>query len=234
MVNAVIRLLIVFLGLSLIGCATPPPEQRRFIPKVLSGDFKLGNQGPDEGVVVVSLSASGQGITGHLYGITRFGDGDTHGAIVAFNGKHPADFNVSDGANNLNGGGRLLVIALPSGTYAFNGFLVGMQGRVYNQTTQYRPTFSVAPESITYLGNLHTNIAYSVQQNGFVFGMSARDARDRDFKLLRERFPHVDGARVALALLPGNEKSKAVSDTAKSISDALPTKLDDLNGLMKR
>ncbi len=231
------RILIAAAVCVLAGCAnqpsTTPPPANTFKPKELLGDFRPGTQGANEGIVIVSLSALGQGIEGEVYGLTRIGEGGAVGGLTAYGPKTARDFQLVDTANNRNGGGRLLVMALPSGTYSFTGFVVRIQGRLYNTSSQYRPTFSVTPGSIVYLGNVHTTIAYSMQQNGFVYLMTSRDARERDFKLLRERYPFIDGARVAIALLPGNETKTPVSNANKSVGDAVSTNLDDLSGLMK-
>jgi hypothetical protein len=226
------RILFALLLAVFAGCANQPQQPSKLQPRELLGDFKPGTQAADEGIVIVSLSTIGQGIAAQVYGLTRVGEGGGYGALTAYSPKSPRDFQLTDATNSRNGGGRLLVVALPAGTYSFNGFLVSMQGRTYNTSTQYRPTFSVTPGSIVYLGNLHTTISYSTQRNGFVYVMTSRDTRDRDFKLLRERYPHIDGGHVAVALLPANDVRTPVA-ASKAVSDSTPTNAD-VKGPTKR
>lgn len=181
-------------AISLAGCAA----------KNVRNDFNFSKEGK-EGIVVISVS--------HDDGVPRNAK-----AIFYIDGSPASGGTMVRSIDDIVPGiagrsefedsrGRLMVLALPPGRHAFNGWQIfnGTGMWIGPAKTPSSLVFEVVSGEAIYLGNLHAHLLTGKN----IFGITIvtdgypeiRDLRDRDMPLLESRYPQFKGL-VKMAVLP--------------------------------
>lgn len=182
-----------FFILAVAGCATTSVER----------NYELGNE-EKNGIVAVSVShdlVGGQGASALFYidGGVPEGGSMLRSSIKEITGS-TSESELKDSH------GHLVVFALPPGEHAIDYWQItnGTGLRVLPRVKPTPLTFQVVRGQVTYLGNLHANLAtgknlfgITIVGNGYP---EVRDRRQRDLELLERRYPQFKG-KVAIDLL---------------------------------
>lgn len=196
----------------------------------VNSDFSLENA-KESGVLVASLGRSGATDFNMTLTLRNVQTGKKS-VIVVDNNSTDKDFGqiereVTGNGFTLDWGhapkdnpvGRLVVLNLPAGEYEIRGFdgdapRFSQQSAVkyFLNSDPLAAHFTVAPGQITYLGSVVIAMpdALFYGQPSGQFHVATADARDRDGKLLQQKFPRLGGTLPAPSLTGAPDPGRAL------------------------
>lgn len=154
-------------------------------------DYRLDNSEQDDGIVVMSLSASG---TTALSLRARNKSNDN--IVFPMFSEHGAP-----GVDWHNPSGRLMAVRLPAGKYTFYEFFAydvkPKDGQIYSYTyankEPFSVTFNVEPGKTVYAGNLYIDLN---SENT----VQVLNRKDRDIGLFLQRFKNISEEEIVIKL----------------------------------
>jgi len=170
------RLLLLLIIFSVSGCSLG-------IENIRDG-YKLN---PDEGVVVLSLTSSGECGWALFIDIRRI-DKTNENTISMQDVMKARDWKRKKSecpSDKGNYSGKLAAIALPPGEYEIYKLTGVSNHHAFVSEDNFSITFDVVQNNITYLGNAH----FIVKE--FSFNFSTSDMRSRDLSLFKRKHPGI-------------------------------------------
>jgi len=186
------RLLVCLFVALLAGCATG--DQAPPITTLASNS---------NGLMVVSLTVTptrGHPLHWNLYDVARPGERVKY--LVGYAGTSREDWAPRDTFNVM--GGRLVVQALPPGTYElrsweFTEMLDQKRTMIYRPSSALPFRFRVEAGRAVYLGNLHLHAEHQAPN----FPLRVFDARERDLALFHSRYTGITAEQIDIRVFPG-------------------------------
>lgn len=185
-ISLILKLLVVLTTFSLASCAS----------KNIAANYDF-NDTKGKAILFGSVTQEHNPASRASYGILYY-RGEENGYVMTQIEKFPgsSQFNAYQRSDFSDKTGRIFVLEVPAGDYAFTGWQVFSRGERLHPSESPAPIkYSLKPGEITYVGNIHFD--FSLAKN--VFGSSIindvkpelSDNYDQDFSILKQKYPNL-------------------------------------------